>query len=720
MGIFIRRNKPNRAYSNGSFVPRWTSPPQSNKQEWLQYFTKSPRLAVVDRIASDLAFAEGKLFEVDAKGNERELTAHPFLDFMNKPNPMYELTPAALWRLHQIYLDLSGEGGMVMERGQSGEPVELWPVPSQWIMQTPYQGHPFYQVRTTSGGIMDIPVEDMFMQKELNPMDPYMRGAGKAESIADEIEIDEYAAKFQKRFFFNDATPALIIAMPGSDPDQRDRFISQWKERFKGFFNSHSVAAVGGDATINKISENMKDMDMIEGRKFLRDAALEHFNVPREIMGITESSNRATSEAAQYIYAQNTLMPRLRMREDAINIQILPYFGEHLVWRFDDIVPRNEEFDKAKAIENWNAGLITKNQALELQGMASIGEMGEVYKTDMATIFYSKSENPVKVFSGSSVMGAPSLDAGYGFKSKHKQAERQTKDDALTAAYTVEGEDVDHIISAYVAMSGNPADSVLDARVEAAVQRTLDATLKTNEAKISREIQKYFTHQSNALQVALESVPTATLESLTNDAEIKRFIQGLIDWDGEAQALENILSPLWQESLDAGKNYAIQHFGIEGNIMGAVPAALNPKERIAGIINTTQDRMVVSIRNGNLGGLALEDTITQALDNVNNNPERVKIIAENEAHTAVMTGQHSAMKSGGYDGKRWVSEGDFKVRPSHRRVNGQIRPIDEPFDLPGGIKMMYPGDPSAPLKETINCRCGMVPVRLSRGSNATF
>lgn len=719
MGILIRRNKPNRSYGgNNSFVPRWTSPPQRNKQEWLQYFTKSPRLAVVDRIASDLAYAEGKLFEVDAKGNERELSSHPFLNFMNKPNPLYELTPAALWRLHQIYLDLSGEAGMVMERDENGVPVELWPVPSQWIMQTPYQGHPFYQVRTTSGAIIDVPVEDMFMQKELNPYDPYMRGAGKAESIADEIEIDEYAAKFQKRFFFNDATPSLIVSMPGSDPDQRDRFISQWKERFKGFFNSHGVAAVGGDATINKISENMKDMDMIEGRKFLRDAALEHFNVPREIMGITESSNRATSEAAQYIYAQNVLMPRLRMREDAINNQLLRYFGDNLVWRFDDIVPRNEEFDKQRAIENWNAGLITKNEALEMQGLASIGPAGDVYKTDMASIFYRKGENPADTFNAASTIGLGGPASDYGFKSI--QRNRQAKADILEPTYAIDGEDVDHIIGAYVAMSGNPADSILDARVEAAVQRTLDATLKTNEAKISIALQKYFTHQANALQTALESVPKDTLQGLTNDAEIKRFLQGLIDWDSEAQALENIMSPLWQQSLDAGKNYAIQHFGIDGNIMGTIPAALNPKERIAGIINTTQDRMVVSIRNGNIGGLELEDTITQALDNVGNNPDRIKIIAENEAHTAVMTGQHSAMKSGGYDGKRWVSEGDSKVRPSHRRVNGQIRPIDEPFDLPGGIKMMYPGDPNAPLKETINCRCGMVPVKLSRGNNGTF
>lgn len=110
--------------------------------------------------------------------------------------------------------------------------------------------------------------------------------------------------------------------MPGSSKDQRDRFRSEWNERFRGPFNSHGIATVDGNVTVTKLAENMRDMDMTEGRRFLRDAVLEHFGVPREIMGITESSNRATSEAAQYIYAQNVIMPRLNRREEAINTQI--------------------------------------------------------------------------------------------------------------------------------------------------------------------------------------------------------------------------------------------------------------------------------------------------------------------------------------------------------------------------------------------------------------
>ena len=114
---------------------------------------------------------------------------------------------------------------------------------------------------------------------------------------------------------------------------------------------------------IQKVAESMKDMDMVNGRTFIRNATLEHFGVPREIMGITESSNRATSEAAQYIYAQNVLMPRLRRREEAINQQLLPMFGEGLLWRYDDIVPRNQEFEMCIRDSHSLARLLSAKQS---------------------------------------------------------------------------------------------------------------------------------------------------------------------------------------------------------------------------------------------------------------------------------------------------------------------------------------------------------------------
>lgn len=114
-----------------------------------------------------------------------------------------------------------------------------------------------------------------------------------------------------------------------------------------------------------------------------RDAVLEHFGVPREIMGITQNSNRATADAAQYIYAKNVLTSKLRSRQDAINQQLLPAYGDDLVWEYDDIIPHDQEFDKATALDGWNAGLLTKNEARELLGVEP-AKNGDIFKMNFA------------------------------------------------------------------------------------------------------------------------------------------------------------------------------------------------------------------------------------------------------------------------------------------------------------------------------------------------
>ena len=361
-----RRKQVRDAYQGGSdsFVSRWARPPSMNTAEWLNMFSTSPRLAVVDRIASDLANISGKLMRVEEDGTEVEVTSHPFLDFMNHPNPLYEMTSSAIWRLHEIYLMLVGESFFLIERDERGRPVELWNVPPHWVKLTPYLGNPTYQIVSSGGLTMTVPVDDMFVMKQLNPLDPFLRGLGIAESIADEVEIDEYAAKFQKRFFYNDATPPVVFLMPDATDEQRNAFLARWNQKHRGVENSHRAAALSGNVDVKELgSTDGKNLGFIESRIAMRDAVLEHFGVPREIMGITENSNRSTADAAQYIYAKNVLTSRIRMREEAINTQLLPMFGSGLVWRFDPVIPYDKEFDKGKALDAYNAGLITKNEA---------------------------------------------------------------------------------------------------------------------------------------------------------------------------------------------------------------------------------------------------------------------------------------------------------------------------------------------------------------------
>jgi hypothetical protein len=52
----------------------------------------------------------------------------------------------------------------------------------------------------------------------------------------------------------------------------------------------------------------------------------------------------------------------------------------------------------------------------------------------------------------------------------------------------------------------------------------------------------------------------------------------------------------------------------------------------------------------------------------------------------------------------WLSTSDSRTRPTHRAAEGQRAPLDGSFTV-GGFQLRFPGDPSGPPQEVIQCRC---------------
>lgn len=58
--------------------------------------------------------------------------------------------------------------------------------------------------------------------------------------------------------------------------------------------------------------------------------------------------------------------------------------------------------------------------------------------------------------------------------------------------------------------------------------------------------------------------------------------------------------------------------------------------------------------------------------------------------------------------KIWLSTvGDGRTRDTHIKADKQRVPLFSPFTV-GGFPLMFPGDPSGPAHEVINCRCSML------------
>lgn len=85
-------------------------------------------------------------------------------------------------------------------------------------------------------------------------------------------------------------------------------------------------------------------------------------------------------------------------------------------------------------------------------------------------------------------------------------------------------------------------------------------------------------------------------------------------------------------------------------------------------------------------------------------------IARTESHRiqckATADAQHRAKEKGADVVKQWDSSLDGKTRETHRELDGQIRELDDPFEVQG-MKAMQPGGFGIP-SEDCNCRCALL------------
>lgn len=119
--------------------------------------------------------------------------------------------------------------------------------------------------------------------------------------------------------------------------------------------------------------------------------------------------------------------------------------------------------------------------------------------------------------------------------------------------------------------------------------------------------------------------------------------------------------------------------------------------------NTAKSQLVEGIINGE----SVDDLRDRLRSVVELCEPRAETIARTEVISASNSGSLALVQTAGFSGdKIWFSTPDDRTRESHRLAEGQTVPIGSPF-IVGGVPMQYPGDPTGPAAETINCRCTM-------------
>lgn len=370
--------RPDPALVADLFPSQRSSPPPRGTSDFLNAYSSMPWLrATVHRVAVGVASAEWSTYAVKRQGKfvrhapvQRaghkhrkvllrkltkagelvEIEEHPLLDLLHNPNPF--MTGGGFRRLTAMYVDLVGEGFWMIERDGLGVPARLWPLPPHWVRDVPSPRRPVFNLTLPYGGWQgDVPMTEIVWFVDPDPFQPYGRGAGTARSLADELETDEYAAKHTKAWFYNSARPDLIVTVEGArDPDLR-KAEQTWLDRHQGFFRAFKPFFVNRKITVDEIGQTFRDMQFTQLREHERDTIIQVFGVPPEILGVLQNSNRATIDAADYLFARHVLVPRLDLIRETIQERLAPMFDERLIIDYESPVQedRQVQLEAAKA-----------------------------------------------------------------------------------------------------------------------------------------------------------------------------------------------------------------------------------------------------------------------------------------------------------------------------------------------------------------------------------
>lgn len=348
--------------------------PRRGSRELMLAYREQPWLrAIVQRIAQDVASVPLRLLAPNkpaanglvsrafgASGDIRRkmlddglqtgqlklIEEHPLLTLFNTMNPA--LRAVGSMSVTQSYLDLKGEAFWVLERNSAGQAIEAWPVPPHWVAETPSSLRNTFRM-SAYGWNKEVAQEDVLWLKVPDLENPYARGSGVGESLADEIDVDEFAAKHVRDWFFNGGRPSGFVSLQGAGEDEVARFEERWKSRYQGLGRAHQIHFTNAQIGYEDLSHTFRDQELLQLRQYQSDLMRQTFGVPPEILGIIQNSNRATIDSSYYLYSRGVLVPRLVILCDALQTLASEY-DERLIVDFLSPVPEDLEFKKAAMV----------------------------------------------------------------------------------------------------------------------------------------------------------------------------------------------------------------------------------------------------------------------------------------------------------------------------------------------------------------------------------
>lgn len=177
--------------------------------------------------------------------------------------------------------------------------------------------------------------------------------------------------------------------------------------------------------------------------------------------------------------------------------------------------------------------------------------------------------------------------------------------------------------------------------------------------------------------------------------------------------VRNVLTDAWRRVTAAGQPrtdpWVADYLNESGNRLVRLP-------------DEVYSLIVAEVERGVTEGLSIPE-VTEAVQRVLTStgseywPNRARTVARTETIGAVNAGVFRAAELDAEERgdpapfKVWIATDDARTRPTHNEADGQRTLLRSPFQV-GAASLLYPGDPTGPAVEVVNCRCSILPIVL--------
>ena len=220
--------------------------------------------------------------------------------------------------------------------------------------------------------------------------------------------------------------------------------------------------------------------------------------------------------------------------------------------------------------------------------------------------------------------------------------------------------------------------------------RELQSNPLTQSKAYQLEFQQQLEAQISGILDTLQGNNFTTIAEYLQTCYSTGFIGANYDWQGQGVPLT---IPIDQRQVIK----AVQKTGDDFKLSNKL--GVNTK--------LLKEQVKTELQRGLASDLSYSDIARNITDYGQADMNRSKLIARTEGHRvqndARMDAMRAAKKRGADIVKQWDSTLDGNTRPHHRELDGQIRELDEPFEV-AGMKVDAPGGFGI-AAEDCNCRC---------------